>query len=180
MYSEQFSQAPPSGGEALLWLLGMMGRNRKREREEGVGERAESNPNVITVRFWGSISHLNEYRIEIPDLPLHSLKQNTQKQALFYLAYIHPALCTVFSASYCANSSWKSHFIHLCCLCPALVPHTLAASIAKFPSHALIQHLPCIYTADISFSDVAQWTQIKHWQLLCKKPPCIYPASIQV
>lgn len=165
IYSEQFGRAPPSSGEDLLWLLGMMSRNRKREggwvREQRV------TPNVITVQFCSSISHLNEYCQEDwnsrpPNAPapwtalsrIHS--SSLCREPLFYPTSIHPTLCTVYSASYCTNPLWKSHFIHLCCLCPALVTFAPEASIVEFPFHALIQHLPCINIADISFSYIAQ------------------------
>lgn len=165
IYSEQFGQVPPSSGEDLLWLLGMMSRNRK--REGGVGERAESNHNVITVQFCSSISHLNEYcqedwnsrppSAQAPWTALNRIHSSShcREPALFYPASIHPALCTVYSASYCTNPLWKSLFIHLCCLCPAFVPYTLEASIVELSSHALIQHLPCLIL-QISFSNVAQ------------------------
>lgn len=134
----------------------------------GGSEREESNHNVITVRFCSSISHLNEYcqenwnsrppSVQAPRTALKRIDSISQcrKPVLFYPASIHSALCTAYRVRYCTNSLWKSLFIHLCHFCIVLVPYKPAASLVEFPSHALIQHLSCINTADISFSDVAQ------------------------
>lgn len=97
-------------------------KKKKKKREQGVGERVESNHNVITAQFCSSLSHLNEYCQEDwnsrPPSALapwsafnrmHSSSSHCRKPALFYPASIYPALWTVYS--FCTNPLWKSHVL---------------------------------------------------------------------